>query len=150
MALTLTVGTNTYLSLADAETYMEGRYDPTGLWAAATSATKNQLLVTATRIIDSQFWRGTKSNSSQALEFPRGGDSTTDDEYDLVEAATVEQALYVLATNPDARRAAQAQGVRSVSLPGLSESYAAGGVWALAPEARRLLSRWLVVCASFR
>jgi len=147
MTLTLTVGTNTYISLADAETYMEGRYEPTGLWAAATNATKNQLLVSSTKAIDRQFWRGYKTAESQTLEFPRDGDASTDDSYTLVEEATVEQALYLLTANPDARRQAQAQGVRSVSVGGLAETYGGGGVWELCPEARRLLRDWLVTSA---
>lgn len=147
MTLTLTVGTNTYISLADADSYMEGRYDPTGLWAAAADATLNILLVHATKVIDRQVWRGEKTSDDQALEFPRDGYATTDDEYDLVEAATVEQALYLLTANPEARRNAQAQGVRSVSLGGLSESYGGGGVWELCPEARRILRRWLICSA---
>lgn len=147
MALTLTVGTNTYITLADAKTYMEGRYEPSGAWAAATDATLNQLLVTATRQIDREPWLGSKTASTQTLEFPRDGGTTADTDYDLVEAATVEQALWILQQNATEWRAAlQAQGVASHTVPnqGPSETYRAGGSMALCPEARRLLRTWAI------
>ena len=146
MALTLTVGTNVYISLADAKTYMESRYDCSGAWAAASDATLNQVLVHATKLIDRQPWRGSKSVSTQALEFPRDGYATTDTEYDKVEAACVEQALWILAQSPEARVVAQAQGVRSISVPnqGPSETYSPGGAPSLCPEARQLLRDYYI------
>ena len=146
MTLTLTVGTNTYISLADAETYMEGRYEPSGAWAAASNATKNTLLVTATASIDRMTWLGEKSVSTQALEFPRDGYTTADTEYTLVENACVEQALWMLTQGNNPRSAMQAQGVRSVSVGGVSESWAAGGTPPLCTAAREFLRAWYVRC----
>ena len=143
MTLTLTVGTNTYLSLADAETYMEGRYEPSGAWAAASNGTKNQLLVTSTNLIDRQSWKGSKTASTQALEFPRDGGTTTDTDYDKVEAATVELALWLLVQGTT-RAELQAQGVRAVTVGGVSETYGAGGAACLCPAVRDLLKKWWI------
>lgn len=146
MPLTLTVGTNTYISLADAETYMESRYDCSGAWAAASNGTKNILLVQATKMIDRQPWRGSKTASTQSLEFPRDGYTTADTEYDKVEGACVEQALWLLSQNPTTRAAAQAQGVQSLTVPnqGPSEAYRPGGAPALCPEARDYLKAYYI------
>lgn len=146
MTLTLTPGTNTYISLADAETYMESRYDCSGAWAAASNGTKNTLLAHATKIIDRQPWLGSKTASTQALEFPRDGGTTTDADYTKVQQAEVEQALWMLSQVPGARATAQAQGVRSITVPnqGPNETYAPGGFPELCPEARALLREWYV------
>lgn len=139
MALTLTVGTNTYISLTDAETYMEKRYDPSGAWASAVDATKNQLLANATMLIDRQVWLGSKTSSTQTLEFPRDGDTSIETK---VTYACVEQALWLL-TSKGTRAELQAQGVRSVTVGGVSEQWNGGGQPSLCPEARRLLIEWL-------
>ena len=152
MALTLTVGTNTYISLADAETYVEGTYGPRrDAWDAdaATDAIKNTLLVQATRDIDALMWRGEKSESDQALEFPRDGEDTDDDSYDLVEAACVEQAMWLLAYNNERREAIAGQGVRAVSVGGVSETYGGGTTPRLCQRARELLRDWLIIGAAF-
>lgn len=148
MTLSLTVGTNTYISLADAESYVERLYGARrDAWDAAADATKNALLAQATLDIDSLLWRGYKTDDTQALQFPRDGWEATDDEYTLVEQATVEQALHLLSYASEARAAAQAQGVQSVSVGGLSESYRAGGVPVLCQQAKRLLRQWMLLGA---
>lgn len=64
---------NTYISLADAETYFEGRANK-ATWTAATDANKNIALVEATRQLDQLFdWYGARSTDDQALRFPRYG-----------------------------------------------------------------------------
>jgi hypothetical protein len=145
MTLSIAVGTNSYISLADAETYVERLYGPRrDAWDAAATATKNSLLAQATLDIDSQLWRGYKSDEDQALEFPRDGWATTDDEYTLVEQATVEQALYLLSYGQECREAMAAQGVASASVGGVHETLNPGGPSALAPRARRLLRQWAI------
>lgn len=148
MALSLVVGTNTYLTLADAEAYMLRRYDPSGLWATATDAVKNTLLAQATLDIDRQVWSGYKSSPDQALEFPRNGYTITDPTYDKVEQATVEQALWLLVARPETRQNLQSQGVASISLGDVSETYRAGGAADLAPRARSLLAAWVIGSAA--
>lgn len=80
MALTLdvTVGgvsSNSYLSVAEADTYHEGRLFSTD-WTSATAETKKAALVWATRLLDAGFvWDGvvTDISTPQALNWPRGG-----------------------------------------------------------------------------
>lgn len=80
MALTLIVetgdiitGANTYISLADAETYFEGRVNVT-TWDAATDATKNAALVQAARILDTYVtWVGWLTDTDQPMKWPRAG-----------------------------------------------------------------------------
>jgi hypothetical protein len=62
---------NAYASQLDGEPYHEGHLYATA-WSAATSATKDQALVMATRLIDALFqFNGTRSVSTQALQWPR-------------------------------------------------------------------------------
>ena len=77
MTLTLdaTIGgsnSNTYITLADAETVMEGVFYKDN-WDAATDANKNIALVQATRMLDEKMnWYGSRTDpDDQALEFPR-------------------------------------------------------------------------------
>lgn len=72
MALTLTVGTNTYVTRAEATTYFEGSLHAAA-WVAASDTTKDQALVTAARMMNRQYWQGEKTSSSQALAWPRTG-----------------------------------------------------------------------------
>jgi len=76
MALTLdaTVGgtdSNTYCTLAEADTYHDSRLDNTN-WTAATDDNKNRALVTATRLLDEWTrWKGSSNTSTQSLLWPR-------------------------------------------------------------------------------
>lgn len=60
----------TYASVADADAYYNA--DSNGeSWRSADVDTKSRALVTATRWIDSQCWKGEKLDPAQPLEFPR-------------------------------------------------------------------------------
>ena len=66
---------NTYVTLADANTYFEG-HAFAATWDAETDANKNIALAHATRILDRIAWAGIKGSTSssaltQALAFPR-------------------------------------------------------------------------------
>jgi len=110
MAITLVVedGTaktdsNTYISLADAETYFLGHYYASD-WNGATDPNKNIVLAMATRILDQWVtWYGQRATKDQALEWPRYGvvdrdgwqfDSNIVPEF--LKRATAELALYLL------------------------------------------------------
>jgi hypothetical protein len=83
MSITLddTVGgasSNTYVSIADADTYFEERLH-SSVWTAASIDTKKAALVWATRILDrSVEWVGTIKTTTQALRWPRSGVYTSD------------------------------------------------------------------------
>ena len=80
MALTLVIedgsaksDSNTYISLSDAETYMEARLH-TSTWDDATDPDKNAALVQATRMLDRYAnYLGWPTDADQALKWPRYG-----------------------------------------------------------------------------
>lgn len=86
--MALVVGTNSYISVADATTYFEGSIDH-DLWDAATNDTRERALISATRMMDRQDWLGSKYSSSQDLEWPRSG--LTDKNGDSLDETTVPQ-----------------------------------------------------------
>jgi hypothetical protein len=64
---------NTYCTLAEAETYHAARV-PHVDWAAATTAEKNAALVMAARLMDALWeWCEWSTNATQALAWPRSG-----------------------------------------------------------------------------
>lgn len=61
---------NSYVTLAEADTYMEARLNAT-LWDAATDDSCNRALVEATREIDVLSYLGKRTSDTQALSWPR-------------------------------------------------------------------------------
>jgi hypothetical protein len=68
--MALVLNTNSYVTIADADTYFETRID-SAEWEVADDETKEQALVTATQLIDERHWIGAAVSSSQALAWPR-------------------------------------------------------------------------------
>ena len=68
--MALTVGTNSYISVADADTYFDARLFSTA-WTDADNATKEAALITASRMIDRMQLAGRPADIDQALAFPR-------------------------------------------------------------------------------
>lgn len=163
MPITLTVGTNTYLSLADAETYFATRLFSTD-WTG-TDDIKSQALIMATKKIDRQILKGIKATQTQALQFPRA--FYVDDSYSRqigltidnihgegwyvetsvnqrIKDAQCEEAIALLAAGTTANKRAelQAQGVKSFTLGGLSETYMGqkSGTYLLSLTAKELLN----------
>ena len=66
---------NSYVTLADAETYLEGRLAVT-TWDADTDDNKNRSLRMSTDILDAYGWEGSRTTQAQRLEWPRA--NTTD------------------------------------------------------------------------
>lgn len=73
--MAVTVNTDVYISVADADTYMTNNYISTSTeyttWDALTDANKEIYLKRATKRIDRQKIRGAKAVDTQTLEFPR-------------------------------------------------------------------------------
>lgn len=69
---TITVNTNSYITLANANTYM-GATLQAAVWSALADATKEAALITAARMIDRQAWQGTKTGDPQVMAWPRSG-----------------------------------------------------------------------------
>lgn len=70
MAATLVVGTNTYATLAEAETYMLTRLN-VSVWDAASDDNKNRALIMAANKMQDMPWVGNKYLSTQTLAWPR-------------------------------------------------------------------------------
>ena len=174
MAIEATPGgetSNSYVTLAEAETYFADRLR-VDAWSGASSADKEKALLTACRHIEACRIRVHRrpygypgelpdamgrpydplapSNPDQALSFPRKKDMGSAGDYAVpkrVKDAQCEEALALLArgTEQERRRALQAAGVTSFSVDGLSESYGSPG--AACPlesaEARTLLARFI-------
>lgn len=75
MAITIdaTVGgasANSFVTLAEAQTYMDGRLNESA-WELATTDNQNRALVEATRWLSAKQWGGLRVSSTQALAWPR-------------------------------------------------------------------------------
>lgn len=81
------ISSNTYSTLAVAETYHEARLDNTA-WTGATNDKKNRALATATRLLDEWiWWNGSSNTSTQALQWPR---------YDVLDRHGVEYSALII------------------------------------------------------
>lgn len=73
--MSLTVNSDSYISVTDADTYMTNNYISTSTefttWDALTDANKEIYLKRATKRIDRQKIRGAKAVDTQTLQFPR-------------------------------------------------------------------------------
>ena len=152
--MAITVGTDTYISIADADTYMTENYISTSTelvtWDALSDNDKEIHLKNATKRIDRQIIRGIKAVDTQTLEFPRALKSNCNYYYDtnvtgvnvnryygyIVEEevtqrvldAQVEEAmsLSVEGTSISKRSKLQQQGVKSFRIDDLSETFGSG------------------------
>lgn len=70
--MALTKGTNSYVSLDEANSYFADRLD-VAAWETASNTQKDQSLVTATQILETMDWTGVAVSDSQSLAFPRSG-----------------------------------------------------------------------------
>ena len=66
--MTIVVYTNSYVSVADADVYLN---DVSPDWATLTLAVKERLLVGATRFLDNSPWIGSSVTDLQPLAWPR-------------------------------------------------------------------------------
>ncbi len=80
VVIVATVGSasaNSFVTLAEFTTYMEGRLNSTNFDSASTD-TKNRALVEATREISPLGWQGNQATDTQALSWPRENVSNPD------------------------------------------------------------------------
>ncbi len=141
---TVTVGTNSYVTVVDCTTYLGNRLY-TAAYTAASADEKSQAVIMATRKIDRLLLKGRKYVDTQSLMFPRcytvdpravfsfqaNIPLTWGDGWYCETAvptaiinATCEEALAILTNGDPADRAKmQRQGVTSFTLGNLSETY---------------------------
>jgi len=164
--MALTVDTDSYISLEDADAFVSANYTSTETefttWDALEDADKEIYLRRACKKIDKQRFTGIKAVSTQALEFPRAIMSDYRREQypalytilnndwivqtetpQAVKDAQVEEALQLAIGEPQ-RLKLQRQGVKSFSLGSLSESYSGPNrITLISEEARDLLRPYL-------
>jgi hypothetical protein len=70
--MALTKGTNSYVTVDEANSYFADRID-VAAWTDGSDTQKGQSLITATFILDSFEWTGVAVSDSQSLAFPREG-----------------------------------------------------------------------------
>ena len=69
--MSLTVGEDSYISLSEANSHFSSRLH-TASWDDATSSTKEKALKMACSLLENRVvWRGSKTDSSQTLQWPR-------------------------------------------------------------------------------
>lgn len=101
--MTLTVGTNSYISLAAANDVAASRLF-TGAWTAANNETRAAALMTATALLDRLQWEGRPLAPTQPLAWPRvpdrcpAGYPLTTDTPPAIVTATAELAIHLLST----------------------------------------------------
>lgn len=142
----MTVGTDSYVTAAEADSYIAARYTATSAdrirWNALSTVDKDILLVDSCYEIEILPFRGRKVLKTQPLSFPRripfqSGVAETPEVPDGIKFAQIELALYLSdktkVAEQSQRQSLQSQGVRSFSLGDLSESYRTGSSQKAAP-----------------
>jgi hypothetical protein len=138
---TITVGENSYIDIDGADEYFAGRLHAES-WGQADDETKEKALRQATKTIDRQPLRGRKTETGQALAFPRYPDTEAPE---AVKEACCEEALALLERGNSQRRKLQQEGVQSFTAGNISETYMPGaGKGLLSQEAKELLRPWLL------
>ena len=132
-----------YVTTEEAEAYFANRLHA-DVWTEAGDAEKTAALTMATRAIDRLQLKGRKTNTDQILAFPRHPDT---DVPAAVKDACCEEALALLVRGKSQRKVLQAEGVVSVTIGSVSETYTESGTTArglLSLEACELLRPWLL------
>jgi hypothetical protein len=157
MALTLiaTVGAanaNSYATRAEGDTYHEGHLYSDD-WTGATTATKEEALVMATRVLDEMYtWAAWSVDPDQALQWPRSGVmdflylSTILDTAipPKLKDATCELARQLIAADRTADNQVDAQGVTSLSVGSISLAFKESGITSkpIPDSVRRMIPTW--------
>lgn len=114
--MSITVGTNSYLTVAEADSYFEGRLY-SDKWEAAKDPDK--ALIMAASLLDTQIsWAGRPASDSQVMAWPRAGvrDVAPDVIPTAVKVAQAELALALL--TQDLTAAPDTAGIASLEVAG--------------------------------
>lgn len=123
-ATDIIVGANSYISLEEADLYMQERFKPSG-WFELGYTVRMKALKEATKSIDTLMFKGKKSDNDQLLSFPRN--ITHGQIPEAVKKATCEEAISLIdeAKSPESskRIELQKQGVTEVKFGDSHEKY---------------------------
>ncbi len=78
---------NSYVTLAETDTYFEGRLNATGWSGAATDDIKNRAIVMSTGRLEQEDYSSSVTDINQALKWPRNG--ITDEDGRIIDQDTV-------------------------------------------------------------
>ncbi len=121
--MSITVGVDTYVTVLEADVYIEKRPNSAS-WSALTDAQKESYLLIACEKIDLQRIRGLKYDDAQALEFPRDFELYTDTENEV--PTRVKQAQIIEANGYANETSASVDiknGIKSRSIKSASVTY---------------------------
>lgn len=153
----LTIGTDTYISLEDCDTYLYKNYLSTDAkylqWKSlfGDDSDKEVLLRQAAKIIDSQPLQGFKVSSTQTMAFPRIFYTEHNNDKGWYSQPVVPSEVgfaqceiaIQLAQGKSERLELQRQGVKSFSIGNLSESYTGKQSTIPCYEAKQLLEPFM-------
>lgn len=88
--MTVTVGTDSFISLADAGAYFAGRLYATA-WTGSTDPDREKALRMASAILNRERWAGSITSANQLLAWPRSG--AVDQEGRAIDAAVIPAAV---------------------------------------------------------
>jgi hypothetical protein len=141
MSIIATVGaadSDSYVTLDEANTYFSAVFN-NNLWTELVEDKKERALKTATRVIDTLSFPGSKksvslegSDTYQALKFPRSNTINEDGEYIIpvyIKNATCEQAMHMIRFGEimEQNIALQKSGVKSQKIPGQAQVFSGSG-----------------------
>lgn len=149
MALSVTVGINSYVTMEEADAYI-GMSIYGADWVIAEPDGKVRALVTAARIMERIPYVGRKAYWNQAMAFPRIVEEQVHDDYldpitvhQSVKDAQCEEALARLRHGDDIRLSLLELGMSSLTIDQANESYKdTAGVGFLSQAAKELMRRW--------
>ena len=162
--MSVTVGTDSYITIAEATTILENYFD-TDNWTGATTANQELALTKATKNIDSLKLRFSKYDEDQTLQFPRNcllrgrNDLVLGTVPDLIKEAQAVEALGVLdqrAGTTNSLVELQKLGVKSQSVEGTSVTFSDDEVTAqrnrvlISDEAKSLLKPYIATVVARR
>lgn len=123
----MTVGQDTYITLAEAEetiaAYLLSDDLQRTAWSALSDADKEIYLKRALQRIDAQVFTGRKANADQPLQFPRYGKTTVPASVKFAQALEA-CAEIGISREAEKREQMQAMGIQSFSAGNISETYA--------------------------
>lgn len=153
--MALIIGTDSYITAADAATYL-GKYhlsseSEMAAWAALSGEDKDVLLRKAAQRIDIQPLAGVRAQSTQSMEFPRAifTHYASNIQIQASVPATIGQAQAEIALSmtldggESERIKLQREGVKSYSIGHLSETFGGVSRDPLPLEAQRLLAPYI-------
>ncbi len=152
--MSIQIGTNSYVTIAQADTFITENFIASNeqrvAWQATSDADKETYLRNAAQAMERLRFAGKKCDDNQAMSFPRQMHHTTQKEVPQdVKDAQVYEAMELLSPTTASQVKSTATGaVRGFSLGQISEnykSYGAHGVEAIiaSAQARQILSCYL-------